>query len=74
MINNVKNLRYSIIFIIFFIANSTVWAQWQNAFINAITNTQIRKETVLQSLDLDSNDYAHLVPGFAYFFNKYWSI
>ncbi|MBL7148509.1 MAG: T9SS type A sorting domain-containing protein [Candidatus Cloacimonetes bacterium] len=64
MINNVKNLRflrYSIIFIIFFIATSTVWAQWQNAFINAITNTQIRKETVLQSLDLDSNDYAHLV-------------
>lgn len=62
--NNVHSfrlLRSFIIFIIFLIGTSPVWAQWENATIEPITNTQVRKETVTQSLDLDSNDHAHLV-------------
>ena len=60
MNNKLRIFKTVIIFIVFFIATSIVWAQWQNATINAITNTQIRKETVLQSLDLDSSDGVHL--------------
>ncbi len=63
MINGVYNmrlLRLSIIFILILLAASPVWAQWSDAVIDTITNTQIRKETELQSLDLDSCDCVHL--------------
>ncbi|MBA7519402.1 hypothetical protein ES705_11480 [subsurface metagenome] len=59
-VHNMKLLRSSTIFIVVLIAASPVWAQWENAVIDTITNTQIRKETELQSLDLDSVDCVHL--------------
>lgn len=59
-VHNMKLLRSRTIFIVVLIAASPVWAQWENALIDTITNTQIRKETELQSLDLDSVDYVHL--------------
>jgi hypothetical protein len=36
-------------------------AQWQNCAVDTLTNTQIRKQTDIQSLDLDSLDFCHLV-------------
>ena len=40
---------------------SLVYAQWQNPTIDTITNTQIRKQTNLQSLCIDDSDMVHLV-------------
>ncbi|UCC12214.1 MAG: T9SS type A sorting domain-containing protein [candidate division WOR-3 bacterium] len=36
-------------------------AQWQNSEVDTLTNTQIRKETEIQSLDIDNLDFVHLV-------------
>lgn len=36
-------------------------AQWQNCVVDTLTNTQIRKQTEIQSLDMDSLDFCHLV-------------
>ena len=38
-----------------------LWAQWDNIVVDTITNTHLQKQTALQSLDLDSYGYAHLV-------------
>lgn len=38
-----------------------VQAQWQNCVVDTLTNTQIRKQTDIQSLDMDSLDFSHLV-------------
>ncbi len=35
-------------------------AQWQNCLVDTLTNTQIRKETEIQSLDIDDLDFLHL--------------
>ncbi|MCK4673235.1 hypothetical protein KAT67_04560, partial [candidate division WOR-3 bacterium] len=59
-VHNMKLLRSRTIFIVVLIVASPVWAQWGNAVIDTITNTQIRKETELQSLDLDSVDCVHI--------------
>lgn len=40
---------------------SLVYAQWQHPTIDTITNTQIRKQTTLQSLCIDDSDMVHLV-------------
>ena len=38
-----------------------LWAQWEDPVIDTITNTQIRKETMPQSLCLDDSGMVHLV-------------
>ncbi len=38
-----------------------IHAQWQNCLVDTLTNTQIRKETEIQSLDIDDLGFLHLV-------------
>jgi hypothetical protein len=40
---------------------SLLFAQWEDPVIDTITNTQIRKETTVQSLCIDDSDMVHLV-------------
>lgn len=49
------------IVITLFTVNSNTRAEWDDATITAVTNTHMRKGMMLQSLDLDSNNYVHLV-------------
>ncbi len=50
-----------VLVILFLAAFSPVRAQWDDIVIDTITNTHIRKQTTLQSLDLDPYGFAHLV-------------
>ena len=45
--------------------------QWENALLDTVTNTQIQKNTYLQSLDLDTDGFSHLVWGQAMSGNGY---
>ncbi len=40
---------------------SLVWGQWTDPVIDTITNTQVHKETMPQSLCIDDSGYVHLV-------------
>ena len=40
---------------------SPTQAEWDNAVVDTLTDDQVRKETVLQSLALDSSGHVHLV-------------
>ncbi|UCF70726.1 MAG: hypothetical protein JSW49_00155 [candidate division WOR-3 bacterium] len=63
--NRMSEGRGSLVFAcalaIAFGTTSLLWGQWQNPVIDTITNTQIRKETTIQSLCLDDSDMVHLV-------------
>lgn len=55
------DIRVYVLFLLLGAVFSPLWAQWQNPVIDTITNTQIHKETGLQSLCLDSLDRVHIV-------------
>lgn len=86
--NGIKNFLPSVnvfsILAIFLGTWSLMWAQWENPLVDSITNTQIRKETMLQSLCIDDSGMVHLVwkhqrtPGWRIFYctnspNGTWS-
>jgi len=63
--NGAKNVLSSVnvfsAFVVLLSTGSLLWAQWGNPVIDTITNTQIRKETTLQSLCIDDSGMVHLV-------------
>ncbi len=63
--NRIKNVLSSVnifcVWVILLSTGSLVRAQWENPVVDTITNTQIRKETTLQSLCVDDSDFVHLV-------------
>lgn len=59
--NSLASARICRVLVILLIAGSLLRAQWVNPVVDTITNTQIRKETTLQSLCIDDSDMVHLV-------------
>lgn len=56
-----KLMRLSWMIVISIQMPTLLYGQWENPVVDTITNTQIRKETTLQSLCIDDSDMVHLV-------------
>ncbi len=75
LVNYRFGMSVCILFFMSLVISGPAWAQWENPSVDTITNTQIRKETVLQSLDLDSLGMVHLTwkqqstPGWRIFYS-----
>lgn len=56
-----RAMRLSCLILISLQIPTLLFGQWEDPVIDTITNTQIRKETTLQSLCIDDSDMVHLV-------------
>jgi hypothetical protein len=63
--NCIRNILVSVkcifVLMIMLSTGALLRAQWENPVVDTITNTQVRKETTLQSLCLDDSGFVHLV-------------